>query len=50
MEFIALPFFLLLWYLAYDTKPTRNDEIGLIWEEEFLLKRIKMKHIINKNN
>lgn len=50
MEFIVLPFFLLLWYLAYDTKPTRKDEIGILWEQEFLLKRMKIKNIINENN
>tara|TARA_Y100000589_G_scaffold17872_1_gene14845 strand:+ start:6612 stop:6785 length:174 start_codon:yes stop_codon:yes gene_type:complete len=50
MEFIVLPFFLLLWYLAYDTKPTRKDEIGILWEQEFLLKRMKIKNIINDND
>ena len=50
MELIALPFAFLLWFLAYDAKPMRKDEIGLIWEEENLLKRVKIRHIFNENN
>ena len=50
MELIAFPFAFLLWYLAYDAKPSRKDEIGLIWEEEYLLKRLKIRNIINENN
>tara|TARA_Y100001978_G_scaffold165091_1_gene152360 strand:+ start:198 stop:350 length:153 start_codon:yes stop_codon:yes gene_type:complete len=50
MEFVALPFFLITLYLFYDTKPVREDEIGIIWEEENLLKRIKIKDIISEYN
>ena len=50
MEFIALPIAVLLWYLAYDTKPKRKDEIGSIWEEENIIKRIKIANLINKIN
>jgi len=50
MELIALPFAFLLWFLAYEAKPRREDEIGLIWEEENVLRRLKMKNILNENN
>ena len=50
MELIALPFAFLLWFLAYEAKPIRKDEIGLIWEEENVLKRLKIKNIFNENN
>ena len=50
MEFIALPLILLTWYLFYDTKPIRKDEIGVIWENEHLLKRLKIRDIFNENN
>ena len=50
MELIALSFGVLLWYLAYDTKPKRNDEIGSIWEEENIDKRIKLTNLINEIN
>ena len=50
MELIALPFAFLLWFLAYEAKPARKDEIGLIWEEENVLKRLKIKSILNENN
>ena len=49
MELIAFPFVFAIWYLFYDSKPLRNDEIGLIWEKENTQKRIKIKAIINKN-
>tara|TARA_Y100001978_G_C23551297_1_gene364647 strand:- start:552 stop:704 length:153 start_codon:yes stop_codon:yes gene_type:complete len=49
MELIAIPFAFFLWFLAYDSKPTRNDEIGLIWKEEHLLKRLKITNIFNEN-
>tara|TARA_Y100001978_G_scaffold199857_1_gene214964 strand:+ start:638 stop:805 length:168 start_codon:yes stop_codon:yes gene_type:complete len=50
MEFIALPFAFLLWFLAYDSKPIREDEIGVIWEEENILRRLKITSIFNENN
>ena len=49
MEFVAFPLILITLYKFYDTKPLRNDEIGLIWEEENLLKRLKIEHIFNEN-
>jgi len=50
MELIALPFAFLLWLLVYEAKPIRKDEIGLIWEEENVLKRLKITNIFNENN
>ena len=50
MEFVAFPLILITLYKFYDTKPVRNDEIGLLWEEENLLKRLKIKNILNENN
>tara|TARA_B100000575_G_C23061004_1_gene610845 strand:- start:728 stop:898 length:171 start_codon:yes stop_codon:yes gene_type:complete len=50
MELIAFPLILITWYLFYDTKPMRKDEIGVIWEEEHLLRRLKIKEILNENN
>ena len=50
MEFIAFPLILITLYKFYDTKPLRNDEIGMLWEEENVLKRLKIKDIFNANN
>ncbi len=50
MELIALPFAFILWFLAYEAKPIRKDEIGLIWEEENVLKRLKISNIFNENS
>ena len=50
MELIAFPFAFLLWFLVYEAKPIRKDEIGLIWEEENLYKRVKIRNIFNENN
>ena len=50
MEFVALPLILITLYKFYDTKPLRKDEIGLLWEEENVLKRLKIRDIFNANN
>ena len=50
MELIVLPFGVLLWYLAYEAKPQRKDEVGSIWEEEQIVKRIKLSNLINEIN
>ncbi len=50
MEFVAFPLFLVTLYFFYDTKPLRKDEVGIIWEEENLLKRLKIKDIFYENN
>ncbi len=50
MELVAFPLILITWYLFYDTKPLRKDEIGLLWEKENILKRLRIKDIFNENN
>tara|TARA_Y100000589_G_C26626789_1_gene416422 strand:- start:161 stop:313 length:153 start_codon:yes stop_codon:yes gene_type:complete len=50
MELIVLPCAFLLWFAAYEAKPARKDEIGLIWEEENLIKRYKITNIFNENS
>ena len=50
MEFVTFSLILIILYKFYDSKPSRNDEIGLLWENENVLKRLKIKDIINENN
>ena len=50
MELVTFSLILITLYKFYDTKPLRNDEIGLLWEEENVLKRLKIKSIFNENN
>ena len=50
MELMVLPLAFILWLFAYEAKPSRNDEIGLIWEEENSIKRIKINNIFDENN
>ena len=50
MELIAFPFAVLLWYIAYDAKPKRDDEVGYIWEEENTNKRLRLTNLINDIN
>ena len=49
MELLAIPIGFVLWYLAYEAKPYKEDEVGLIWEKENSDKRSKIKQIFNKN-
>ena len=46
MQILIIPIGLILWYLAYKTKPISNDEVTFIWEEENLNKRIKLQNIL----
>ncbi len=50
MEFVTFSLILITLYKFYDSKPLRKDEIGLIWEEENVLKRLKIKDIFDDNN
>ena len=50
MELVTFSLILITLYKFYDTKPSREDEIGLLWEEENVLKRLKIKDILNENN
>ena len=49
MELLAIPLGLILWYLAYDSKPYKEDRIGVIWEKENIAKRTKIQQIIEKD-
>ena len=48
MHILIFPVGLILWYLAYEAKPTINDEEKLYWEEKNTNKRIKLLNIINE--
>ena len=49
MELLAIPIGFILWYLAYEAKPYKEDEFSLLWEKENLDKRSKIKQIIDNN-
>ena len=47
MEIFIVPIGLILWFLAYETKPLINDEVTSMWEEENIVKRTRLLDIIN---
>ena len=47
MHILIIPIGFLLWYLAYEAKPIKNDEATNIWEEENFVKRTKLQNILN---
>ena len=49
MEIIVLPFGLILWLLAYETKPIQNDEMSSILEEKNIIKRSRLLNILDNN-
>ena len=49
MYILILPVGFILWYLAYEAKPTINDEGILYWEEKNITKRNKLLNIINES-
>ena len=50
MHILIFPVGLILWYLAYEAKPTIiNDEVTLHWEEKNINKRNKLLNIINES-
>ena len=49
MHILIFPLGFVLWYLAYEAKPTINDEVTLHWKEKNTNKRIKLLNIINKS-
>ena len=49
MYILILPAGLILWYLAYETKPIINDEVILDYEEKNTNKRNKLINIINES-
>ena len=49
MHILILPAAFILWYLAYEAKPTTDDEVTHNWEKENTHKRIKLLNIINES-
>ena len=49
MHILIFPIGFILWYLAYEAKPTANDEVTLYLEEKYANKRNKLLNIINEN-
>ena len=47
MQIFIIPIGLILWYLAYETKPIKNDEATSLWEEENIIKRTRLLEIID---
>jgi len=46
MHILLYPVGLILWYLAYESKPIINDEVTLNWKEKNINKRNKLLNII----
>ena len=49
MHILILPAGFILWYLAYEAKPTINDEEIVYIEEKITNKRAKILNIINES-
>ena len=49
MQILIIPLGFLLWYLAYEAKPIKNDEVTTLWEEENYVKRTKLLNILNES-
>ena len=47
MHILIFPVGIILWYLAYETKPIVNDEVKPHWDEKNTNKRNKLLNIIN---
>ena len=47
MHILILPAGFILWYLAYEAKPTINDDELVYWKEKNTNKRNKLLNIIN---
>ena len=49
MHILILPAGFILWYLAYEAKPTIYEEATLDWEQKNTKKRNKLLNIINES-
>ena len=49
MHFFIFPLGIILWYLAYKSKPISNDEATSNWEEENFDKRVKLMNILKES-
>ena len=48
MHILIFPAVFILWYLAYEAKPVKNDEVTFSWEEKNYEKRARLLNIIRK--
>ena len=48
MQILMIPIGFILWYLAYEAKPVKNDEVTCSWEEKNCEKRTRLLNIIRK--
>tara|TARA_A100001388_G_scaffold239303_1_gene194492 strand:- start:260 stop:418 length:159 start_codon:yes stop_codon:yes gene_type:complete len=49
MHIIIIPIGFVLWYMAYETKPILNTEENLLLDQENMIKRKKLMHILEGN-
>ena len=49
MQIFVIPFGFILWYIAYEAKPIKNDEATSVWEEENVVKRTRLINIIKES-
>ena len=49
MQILIVPIGFILWYLAYEAKPIKNDEATSIWEEENFVKRTRLLSILKES-
>ena len=47
MHILIIPAGFILWYLAYEAKPTINDDEIVYWKNKNTIKRNKLLNIIN---
>ena len=49
MQILIIPLGFILWYLAYEAKPIKNDEATSLWEKENYVKRAKLLNILKES-
>ena len=49
MHILIIPAGLILWYMAYENKPSINDEVANELERENILKRNRLITILNES-
>ena len=49
MQILIIPLGFILWYLAYEAKPIKNDEATSLWEKENYVKRTKLLNILKES-
>ena len=48
MYFFVIPVGLILWYVAYENKPSINDALSNQWEKENIVKRNRLVSILRE--